>query len=121
MRTKAEAEAAVEVMKKKGFRNPQIVEWYDGRKTNLSEMDESEAITYRLSIKGGELDDTVRDVIATMAADCQISKSADGAFSLGVFVNRTLAERVAQAVGKCDENLTVEIIEVKPEPKAEDE
>jgi hypothetical protein len=121
LRTKAEAEAAVEVMKKKGFRNPQIVEWYDGRKTNLSEMDESEAITYRLSIKGGELDDTVRDVIATMAADCQISKSADGAFSLGAFVNRTLAERVAQAVGKCDENLTVEIIEVKPEPKAEDE
>lgn len=121
LRTKAEAEAAVEVMKKKGFRNPQIVEWYDGRKTNLSEMGENEAITYRLSIKGGELDDTVRDVIATMAAECQISKSADGAFSLGTFVNRTLAERVAQAVAKCDEKLSVEVIEIKPEPAAEDE
>ena len=121
LRTRAEAEAAVEVMKKKGFRNPQIVEWYDGRKTNLSEMGENEVITYRLSISGGELDDTVRDVISTMAADCQISKSADGAFSLGTFVNRALAERVAQAVAKCDEKLSVEVIEIKPEPAAEEE
>ena len=121
LRTRAEAEAAVEVMKKKGFRNPQIVEWYDGRKTNLSEMGENEVVTYRLSISGGELDDTVRDVISTMAADCQISKSADGAFSLGTFVNRALAERVAQAVAKCDEKLSVEVIEIKPEPAAEEE
>jgi hypothetical protein len=74
-----------------------------------------------LAIKGGELDDTVRDVIATMAADCQISKSGEGVFILAPFVNRALAERVAQAVGKCDENLTVEIIEVKPEPQPEEE
>lgn len=121
LHNKAEAEAALEVMKKKGFRNPQIVEWFDGRKTNLSEVGEGEAITYRLAIKGGELDDTVRDVIATMAADCQISKSGEGVFILAPFVNRALAERVAQAVGKCDENLTVEIIEVKPEPQPEEE
>jgi len=121
LHSKAEAEAALEVMKKKGFRNPQIVEWYDGRKTNLSEVGEGEAITYRLAIKGGELDDTVKDVIATMAADCQISKSSDGVFNIGTFVSRALAERVAQAVGKCDENLQVEIIEIKPEPKPEEE
>lgn len=121
LHTKAEAEAALGVMKKKGFRNPQIVEWYDGRKTNLSEVGEDEAITYRLTIKGGELDDTVRDVIATMAEDCQISKSGDGVFSLGTFVSRALAERVAQAVGKCDENLSVEVVEIIPEPKAEDD
>ena len=108
-------------MKKKGFRNPQIVEWYDGRKTNLSEVGEGEAITYRLTIKGGELDDTVRDIIATMAADCQISKSGDGVFVLGTFVNRSLADRVAQAIGKCDENLSVEVVEIKPEPKSEEE
>lgn len=121
LHSKAEAEAALEVMKKKGFRNPQIVEWYDGRKTNLSEVGEDEAITYRLTIKGGELDDTVRDIIATMAADCQISKSGDGVFVLGTFVNRSLADRVAQAIGKCDENLSVEVVEIKPEPKSEEE
>ena len=121
LHNKAEAEAAVEVMKKKGFRSPQIVEWYDGRKTNLSDMDEGEAITYRLSITGGELDDTVRDVISTMAEDCQISKLGEGAFSLGNFVNRALAERVAQAVAKCDEKLSVEVVEIKPESKSEDE
>ena len=120
LHNKAEAEAAVEVMKKKGFRNPQIVEWVDGRKTNLSEVGEGEAITYRLSIKGGELDDTVRDVIATMAEDCQISKLGEGVFSLGNFVNRALAERVAQAVTKCDEKLSVEVVEIKPEPEPED-
>ncbi len=119
-KSRVEAEAAVEAMKKKGFRNPQIVEWCDGQKTNLSEAGDGAVITYRIVIKGGELDETIHEVIETMAADCQISKSAEDAFVVGMFASRATADRVAQAVQKCDENLTVEVVEIRPEP-AEDE
>ena len=121
LHSKAEAEAALEVMKKKGFRNPQVVEWIDGRKTNLSEAGEGGSISYHLTIKGGELDETVRDVISTMAANCQISKSGEGVFTLAPFDSKALAERVAQAVAKCDERLSVELVEIKPEAAEEPE
>ena len=120
-KSRAESEAAVDVMKKKGFRNPQIVEWCDGQKTNLSELGDGASITYRIVIKGKELDDTVREVIETMAADCQISKSAEDVFVVGMFASKAVADRVAQAVRKCDENLSVEIVEIRPEPVDEEE
>lgn len=116
LRTRAEAEAAVEVLKKKGFRDPQIVEWCDGRKTNLSEQNESAQVAFRVVIKGGTLDDTVRDVIATMASGCEISKVSEDTFIVGTFDSRAMAERVAQAVAKCDEALTAEIAEINTAP-----
>ena len=73
LKTRAEAETAVEIRKKKGFRSPEIVEWCDGRKTNLSQQNEDATIAFRVTIKGGALDDTVRDLITTMAEGCQIS------------------------------------------------
>lgn len=120
LRTRAEAEAALEVLKKKGFRNPQIIEWCDGRKTNLSEQDESAQTSFRVVIKGGTLDDTVRDVIATMAEGCAISKVSEDTFIVGLFDSRAMAERVAQAVVKCDESLTTEITEISTAPAGEE-
>ena len=120
LHSSAEAEAAVEVMKKKGFRNPQVVEWCDGRKTNLDEQGEGEQISFRVVIKGGVLDDTVKEIISTMASEAQLSKVADDEFLLGMFTSRATADRVAQAIMKCDENLSVEVVEIRPEPE-EDE
>lgn len=121
LKTRAEAEAAVEVMKKKGFRNPEIVEWCDGRKTNLSRRSDEERVTFRVVIKGGGLDDTVRDLIATMAAGCQVSKVAEDTFIVGMFDSRASADRVAQAVAKCDDALAVEVAEVAPQTNADDD
>jgi hypothetical protein len=120
LHTSAEAEAAVEVMKKKGFRNPQIVEWCDGRKTNLDEQGEGEQMSFRISIKGGALDDTVKEVISTMAEGAQLSKVADDEFLLGMFPSLAMAERVAQAIMKCDETLTVEVVDMRPEAETEE-
>ena len=111
--TRAEAERAVEVLKKKGFRNPQVVEWCDGYKTNISEAGES--ASFRLVIKGAALDDTARDIIAEMAPDCQLSRLSEDQFIVGMFVSRAMADRVAQAVGKCDPALEINIEEIKPE------
>lgn len=120
LRTRAEAEAAVEVLKKKGFRDPQIVEWCDGRKTNLSVQNESAQVVFRVVIKGGTLDDTVRDVITTLASGCQISKVSEDTFIVGTFDSRAMAERVAQAVKKCDANLSTEITEIDTAPTEEE-
>lgn len=119
LRTRAEAETAVEIMKKKGFRNPEIVEWCDGRKTNLSQQNGDAAVTFRVTIKGGALDDTVRDLIATMAEGCQISKVAEDTFIVGTFDTRVMAERVAAAVAKCDERLAAEVTEIGGSPDEE--
>ena len=115
LRTYAEAEAAVAVMKKKGFRNPRIVEWVDGKKTNLSELGEGGRVSYRIVINGEKLDEAVQDVIATMASECQVSKIADGKFIVGMFDSRAVAQRVADALAKCDENLIIEVSELKSE------
>ena len=103
----------MEVLKKKGFRNPQVVEWCDGYKTNISEAGES--ASFRLVIKGAALDDTARDIIAEMAPDCQLSRLSEDQFIVGMFVSRAMADRVAQAVGKCDPALEINIEEIKPE------
>ena len=119
LKTRAEAETAVEIMKKKGFRSPEIVEWCDGRKTNLSQQNEDATIAFRVTIKGGALDDTVRDLITTMAEGCQISKIAEDTFIVGTFDTRVMADRVAAAVAKCDESLTAEVTEIGGGPDEE--
>lgn len=115
-RSRAEAEKAVEVMKKKGFRNPQIVEWCDGYKTNLSEAG---SVSFRLMISGGTLDDNVRNVIETMAPDCQLSRLAEDSFAVGMFSSRAMAERVAQAIVKSNEGLSVDVEELQAEEEEE--
>ncbi|MBQ5715729.1 MAG: hypothetical protein IIV60_05150, partial [Alistipes sp.] len=95
LRTRDEAESAMEVMKKKGFRDPQIVEWCDGIKTNLSKEEDGERITYRISITNGSLSDMVREVISTMAEGCQLSRLAEDNFLVSSFASRAVAERVA--------------------------
>ena len=120
LRTRSEAESAVEIMKKKGFRNPQIVEWCDGEKSNLSAAGVVRA-SYRIAISGGALDDMVREVIMTMAEGCQLSRLAEDKFLVSAFDSRAVAERVADAIKKCDDTLLVEVQEIKPEPEADDE
>ena len=111
--SRAEAERAVEVLKKKGFRNPQVVEWCDGYKTNISEAGAS--VSFRLVINGAALDDTAREIIAQMAPDCQLSRLSEESYIVGMFASRAMADRVAQAVSKCDPALNVTIEEIKPD------
>ncbi len=114
LRTRDEAESAVEIMRKKGFRNPQIVEWCDGEKANLS-AEGAVRSTYRIAISGGALDDTVREVISTMASGCQVSRLAEDKFLVATFESRAVAERVVQAIKQSNSLLTVEVQEIKPE------
>ena len=115
----AEAERAVEVMKKKGFRNPQIVEWCDGYKTNLAQL--GEGVSFRVMISGGTLNDDVRRVIETLAVDSQLSRLDEENFSVGMFASRAMAERLSKAIAKRDATLTVEVEEIRPNAEDEEE
>ncbi|MBO7330169.1 MAG: SPOR domain-containing protein, partial [Alistipes sp.] len=121
LQTRNEAESAVEIMKKKGFRDPQIIEWCDGVKTNLSNASAGERVSYRISITNGGLDDVVREVISTMADGCQVSRLGENNFLVSSCASRAAAERVAQAISKCNDALVVEVQEVKPEGEKEEE
>ena len=114
----AEAERAVEAMKKKGFRNPQIVEWCDGYKTNLAQL--GEGVSFRVMISGGALNDDVRRVIETLAVDSQLSRLDEENFSVGMFASRAMAERLSQAIAKRDATLNVEVVEIRPESDEEE-
>ena len=107
------------MLKKKGFRNHQVVEWCDGYKTNISEAGES--VSFRLVISGAALDDTAREIIAEMAPDCQLSRLSEDSFIVGMFASRAMADRVAQAVGKCDAALVINIEEIRPEEDDDEE
>jgi hypothetical protein len=117
--SRAEAEKAVEVMKKKGFKNPQIVEWCDGYKTNLAQL--GEGVSFRVMISGGTLNDDVRRVIETLAVDSQLSRLDEENFSVGMFASRAMAERLSKAIAKRDATLTVEVEEIRPNAEDEEE
>jgi hypothetical protein len=76
-------------------------------------------VSFRLVISGAALDDTAREIIAEMAPDCQLSRVSEDNFIVGMFASRAMADRVAQAVGKCDPDLVINIEEIRSD--AEDE
>ena len=67
------------------------------------------------------LDDVVREVISTMAGGCQVSRLGENSFLVSPFASRATADRVAQAISKCNDELEVEVQEMKPEVAADDE
>ena len=78
-------------------------------------------MTFRLVITGAALDDTAREIIAEMAPDCELSRLSEDNFIIGMFASRAMADRVAQAVGKCDPALVINIEEIRPEEDEEEE
>ena len=63
----------------------------------------------------------IHEVIETMAAESQITKIAEESFIVGIFDSKAIAERLAQAIAKCNESLDVKVVELKPESDEENE
>lgn len=120
-RTKSEAAAAVGVLKKKSFKNPQIIEWCDGLRTNITALGDEGEQHYRILIEGGaELSDLTLSVIDDLAADAQLSKVGEASFIVGVFDSQAVANQVAAALMQSDELLDVRVVVVGAEEPAEE-
>lgn len=108
--TKEEALAAQERLRAHGFRNPEIVVWYDGDYTNLSRTPEA-AAAFRIEISEAEsLSERVRQTIRSEAPGCELSRAGD-LFVVGRFDDRTTAERVAAAIRTADPHLQIKVAE----------
>ena len=109
-RTKSEAVAAEGILRKKNFRNPQIIEWCNGQMTNITALGEEGEYHYRIEIEGVEkLSDLTLSVIRDNAPDCQLSKVGDTSFILGSFDSQAVAKQVAESVQHSDEMLQIKV------------
>lgn len=109
-RTKSEADAAVGVLKKKGFKNPQVIEWCNGTKTNITDLGEEGEILYRLKLRGEVLSQRVIMLMHDLSPDCQLSKVGANEYIVGTFDSKAIANYVADEIEEADAELTVEVV-----------
>lgn len=114
--TQEEAEAALEQMKKAGFKAPKIALWDYGDyslpdETQLSQNRQTAgAALLRIEITGakGDLNDAVKDAIREAAPGKDIIRMGDR-FTVGTFSGEGEAERVASAIRAANPILEVKV------------
>ncbi len=115
--TLEEAEAAQALLKKRGFIRPEIIIWNDGEQRNISQEGEGPKVAYRIEIEGAEsLSEAVRQTIATEAKDYDLSRVGQ-MFVIGMFSERTLADKLAEMLEKTDSSLQIKVAEIAEQPK----
>lgn len=111
--TLEEAETAQKLLKEHGFIRPEVVVWNDGVMRNLSRDPVAQEISYRVEITGTDaLSDGVKQVIAETAAGHELSRVGQQLFVVGGFVDRAVADRLAEALRSADPALEIKVVEV---------
>ncbi|MFR9603157.1 MAG: hypothetical protein SNG02_04715 [Rikenellaceae bacterium] len=111
--TFSEAEATRKMLLKHGFRRPEVVEWRDGKETNLTRNPRAESSKYRVEIKGvGELSQAVKDVIAAHCADKELLKVSAQSFIIRVFDDQESAVVIRDNLQTADKTLIVSVVAV---------
>ena len=102
------AKAALEDVKKRGFRNAKIVVWNNGKSLALDEKPAAGGTAYRVEIGGAAdgLPADVRRAITDTDGSADISR-AGNLFIVGPFATAFEAEEVADAIRKTDASLPV--------------
>ena len=115
-----EALAAVEVLMDRGFKEPQVCCWRDGRMVNLSEPEQEvkESVKeqpsghrYIVLLECGEISEPMRSTIAQSAPDKRISRRGAG-FAIGTFTARSDAEGLKGAIEENHPKIKVSIVEL---------
>lgn len=114
-----EAEEAVDMLLDKGFKEPQICCWKDGKMRNLSlpepEVEQSVTLSsghrYMVMLECNALSESMRNVISMVAPDKRISRRGAG-FAVGTFTERGEAESLQKALLESDPGITVSIVEL---------
>ncbi|MFR9594334.1 MAG: hypothetical protein SNI57_07285 [Rikenellaceae bacterium] len=112
--TKAEAQIAKEMLLKRGFRRPEVVEWRDGVAPNHSSKAATSGVKYRVEIDGlSELTAQHRSTIETQGAGRELSKVGATNFVVGLFDTLKSAEHLVESLKIVDAKLSISIGEVK--------
>lgn len=111
--TKAEADAAKVKLKDRGFLQPEVVVWNDGRFRNLDIESEGQTVAFRLEITGTEsLSESMREVVARMAKDSELSRVGHRLFVVSPIEDRAKAEDLAAALQYMDSSLDIRVAEI---------
>ncbi len=113
-KTLAEAQEARAVLKKRGFRRPEVVEWRDGEPWNLTRSPRVEKSKYRVEIEGvEELSDELKSVIETQGAGRELSKIDAQVFVVGLFDDISTAENLLQSIKIMDDSVKVSVVKIE--------
>ncbi|MDE6778293.1 MAG: SPOR domain-containing protein [Alistipes sp.] len=112
--TRAAAEEAAEMLRKHGFKRPEVVVWRDGEYRNLAtDPEPAERTVYRVELYGVQvLPESVRDIIAEHAGGCELTRVGDGEFVVGAFAERSAAEALADAVRAAAGDIEIKVEEI---------
>ncbi len=111
--TLAEAEAAQQLLKQKGFLRPEIVVWRNGAARNVSQHPDTDARMYRVEVLDAEeLSESIRAAIVAVAADAEVSKVGRNLFVVGLFPDKETAEAVAEAIRRTNDELEIKVVEM---------
>ena len=118
--TEEEANKAVEVLIDRGFKEPQVCCWRDGKMENLSEPEEEggeESVAqpsghrYIVLLECSEISESLRNTIAMSAPEKRISRRGAG-FAIGTFAARNEAESLRSAILENHPKIKVSIVEL---------
>lgn len=103
------ANAAVEQMKKRGFKSPQTVAWMDGVYINIDSGKGLDSGFYRVELSGvHELTPEVREVIRTVTGGKDIVRSSDR-FIVGPLDDGAEAARLRAALERRDPEMEIKL------------
>ncbi|WP_295937402.1 SPOR domain-containing protein [uncultured Alistipes sp.] len=110
--TREEAEAAQKQAKARGFFRPEVVVWIDGQYRNLTRDPQVQQIAYRVEILTSEaLSDAVKSTITETAEGRELSRVGQQMFVVGMFDDKAVADRVAEAIRQTDPVLEIKVAE----------
>ena len=109
-----QAQQAQQVAKKRGFTRPEIVVWRDSVMTNISQNPEVlSEVKFRIEIvTKDDLSGAVKEVIATAAAEYQMSRINQTTYIIGTFASQESAKVVVDALKIASPELKVVVIEI---------
>ncbi len=112
--TYAEAVEAQEMLKKRGFRAPQIVEWRDGEQRNLTINPYETNSSYRLDIvEASTLPDGAAELVKTIAPTSSITKVGTDKFVIMTLDRSSQADSLATQLQQLDPQLKINVSEVE--------
>lgn len=118
--TEEEAEMAVKQLLDKGFKEPMVCCWYDGKLRNADESESDSANAemsqtlghrYIVLLECNAISESMRSTISRVAPDKRISRRGAG-FAIGTFTMRGDAESLQKVLSEDHPNIDVSIIEL---------